>query len=102
MFAFFHFRQKKSKKTNVLYCAIVALAGIGAAALILHTAQRPFPDPVPDTYTVMPSSLASLRVDFGDGTRREFRGEVVPDMNVLEALTYATAAGNLHLAYVPQ
>ncbi|MDP3963418.1 MAG: hypothetical protein Q8Q39_02890 [bacterium] len=102
MFAYFHFRRKKSKKTNALFCAVVVLAGMGAAALIWQIAHKPFPDPVPDSYAVIPSRLASLRVDFGDGVRREFRGEVVPNMNVLEALTYATAAGNLHLAYVPE
>lgn len=76
--------------------------GIAASFVVWHQAYRvALPDVAGPLLVVPPSKFASLEVDFGDGTRREFRGEVVPDMSVLEALAYAAEAADMHLAYAP-
>ncbi len=39
---------------------------------------------------------ASLTVDFGNGEKRVFRGEIVENENLLNVLSQAAKAGNLH------
>jgi len=102
MFYLFRRKKKHHAKTNHWALIGVAATALGAALLVVIQVQRPFTGGGETQFTINPpSQFASLKVDFGDGTDREFRGEVVENLNAMDALILAANAGNLYLDYAP-
>ena len=89
---------KKKEKTNNRAILLVIALGTIASLLVLKETRTPLSQPSP-FFVVQPSQFAHLAVDFGDGTRREFRGEVVFPMSAFDALYSATISGELALDY---
>lgn len=85
------------EKTSVAMLLAVAAVAAAAAMTVWQEARKTI-EPPPPLSVLLPSQLARLRMDFGDGTVREFRGEVVPDMKVLHALQYSAEAGSILLS----
>src|SRR3989338_2172979 len=90
---------RRKKKTNVVFLGIVALLSAGVALFIRKEVARPPVAESPLLATVLPSRMAYLTLDFGDGTSREFRGEVPLATSALDALSYAAGAGNIVVEY---
>ena len=91
---------RRKKKTNVVFLGVVALLGVGTALFIRKEVAKPFTTEPPLLVAVLPSRMAYLALDFGDGTSREFRGEVPPATSALDVLSYAAGAGNVTVEYV--
>jgi len=89
---------KKKKKTNNKALLLVATLSMSAALFILKEVRTPLLQPSP-FFVVRPSQFAHLTIDFGDGVRREFKGEVVFPMSAFDALYSATISGELTLDY---
>lgn len=80
---------------------MVGALGLFAAVLIRHEMQKPLPDLGQLFLVALPSQLAKVSLDFGDGKKREFRGALTPNMSALEALSISTDIANLPLSHTP-
>lgn len=91
---------KKKQKTNHGVLVSIVMLGILASGVVLREVRQPIVEPSP-IFVPLPSQFAHLTVDFGDGKRREFRGEVVFPMSALDALYSAALIGGLELERRP-
>lgn len=83
-------------------CFLTSAVTIGiVAAFFVYWSEQTFTIEVPPQLSAPRSRQASLLLDFGDGKRREFRGEVAPSMTVMEALALSADAGRIALDYKP-
>lgn len=92
------FRTKKKK--HAVFLSIVAVLVAGIALFIIKEIAKPSVTESPVLAAAGPYGMAQLMLDFGDGTSREFRGEVPPATSALDALSYAAGAGNVAVEYV--
>ena len=91
---------RRKKKTNTVFLGIVVLLGAGTSLFIYKETAKPLIAEFQPVAVTLPSRMARLTLNFGNGTSREFRGEIVPSMSALDALTYAASAGNIPVEYV--
>lgn len=92
----------KNRETNKTFLAIAVMAGIAASGYVWWSGRTFTPDAPSPLLVASRSQFASLILDFGDGQKREFRGEVLPPMTVLDALSLSTDAAKLELSYKPE
>jgi hypothetical protein len=92
------FTPPKKGKVDIVGLTIIVVLAFSASALMLHEAFKPMSDGT-SCLALMPSDFAALTVDFGDGTIRTFRGEVVAGMTPIDALLFASKSANLDLSY---
>ncbi len=93
--------KRKKQKTNIAALAAVGIFGIAAAIFILVESHRPLPPPSAPLLALTPSQFTRVPLDFGDGTKREFRGVVAPNMSALDALSISTEVGGIRLSTIP-
>lgn len=89
------------KQSSKYYWVIVALASFAVLGIVFvlgNSLQKEISAPVPGTVFKREGG-ARLVVDFGNGKKRAFRGEVVSGMTVYDALAAAREAGGLTVAF---
>jgi len=89
------FPWKKKHYDLAIPAGVMALALVLLVAVILGVTKNATAPAQSGT------SLARLVLDFGDGQRREFEGELVPRMSVLDALAASAAVADIPVSYAP-
>ncbi|MBI2446406.1 MAG: hypothetical protein HYV51_01115 [Parcubacteria group bacterium] len=84
-------KKNKKKDDYILIISAVFLLILSGFLIFSFSSNRFFP-PLPTANII---GEASLTIDFGNGERRAFKGEIVENENLMSVLNQAAKAGNL-------